>query len=137
MTSYLGHRRLYLSKLRFRQVFEIDPFNLRSKGRMELFYREPLRRRLFLDYAGHLPGIFCLDVRMCANSGSVQLQIVDCSSHERRTRIEGRSMTFLKMFFCLISRLLMRACKPAKCRMTATRGAGRTLPQWAALSKPW
>lgn len=135
MTPYLGHRRLYLSKLRLRQVFEIDPFNLRSKRRMELFYREAPRRRVFLDYAGHFAGIFYL--RMGANSGSAWLQIVDWLSHERRTRTEGRSMTFLRMLFCLISRLLMRASKPAKCRMTATRGAGRTLPQWAVVSMPW
>lgn len=64
MTSYLSHRRLYLSKLRFRQVFEIDPFNLRSKRGMELFYREALRRRVFLDYAGHFTRIFYLDVRI-------------------------------------------------------------------------
>lgn len=46
-------------------------------------------------------------------------------------------MSCMKMFFCLLSRLLMRACNIAKCRMTATRGAGRPLPQWLADSKPW
>lgn len=52
VASYLGRRRLYLSKLRLGQILEIYSFNLGSKCRMEFFYREPLRRR-FLDDAWH------------------------------------------------------------------------------------
>lgn len=68
MSSYLGQRRLYLSKLRLGQVFEIHSFDFGSERRMKLFYPEPLRRRL-LDDAWHCSGVSCLDVYICVNNG--------------------------------------------------------------------